>query len=372
VQTGLSAWVLAIVRALDDAGIDRDGLLRRLGMDPERLLDLNYRYSQEQVTGLWTAAVAATGDMDFGLKVARHVRPSTFHVVGYAMACSATLKRAGERFAHSAQLISDAALIEFRPVGPQFLLTVDLHTIGRQPIYQTIDTILAGFLLLCRWISSAPLIPAEVTFRHGCPENDQAYRDVFLCRIRYGQPTNSILFNAQDLERPVPSANEELAVILDEMTSKYLALRFSSRFSRKVREVLTLQLPHGEPSKTQTAGLLHMTSRTLLRRLREENTTFQEVSERLREELAYDYLLQENLTIEKIASQLGFSSSSTFSRAFVRWTGLRPSDWRVSRGRLNSPAEASPAPQTDPLALKSQLEAMSSLSLVPKGRARSH
>ncbi len=260
-------------------------------MDPDRLLDLNFRYSQEQVTSLWVAAVAATHDTEFGLKVARYVRPSTFHVVGYAMACSSTLKRAAERFAHSVRLISDAALIEFKPVGNHFLLTVDLHTIGRQPIYQTIDTILAGFLLLCEWIVSSPIVPAEVTFRHGRPENDKPYRKVFRCRIRYGQEINSILFHAKDLERPVPSANEELAVILDEMTSKYLALRFSSRFSRKVREVLTLQLPHHEPSKAETAKMLHMTSRTLLRRLREENTTFQEVSERLREELAYDYLL---------------------------------------------------------------------------------
>jgi AraC-like DNA-binding protein len=341
-QTGLSAWVLAIVRALEDAGVDRNALLRQIGMDPDRLLDLHFRYSQEQVTNLWVAAVAATGDTEFGLKVARHVRPSTFHVVGYAMSCSSTLKRAAERFAHSARLISDAALIEFKSVGSHFLLTVDLHTIGRQPIYQTIDTILAGFLLLCEWIVSSPVVPAEVTFRHGRTTNDKPYRDVFRCRIRYGQETNSILFHAKDMERPVPSANEELAVILDEMTSKYLALRFSSRFSRKVREVLTLQLPHHEPSKTETAKMLNMTSRTLLRRLREEDTTFQEVSERLREELAYDYLLQDGYTIEQIASQLGFSSSSTFSRAFVRWTGQRPSEWRASRGRLNQPADAAP------------------------------
>jgi len=65
-QTGLSAWVLAIVRALRDAGVDQDVLLRRIGMDPDRLLDLNHRYSQEQVTSLWVAAVAATGDTEFG------------------------------------------------------------------------------------------------------------------------------------------------------------------------------------------------------------------------------------------------------------------------------------------------------------------
>src|SRR3546814_11482944 len=82
-----------------------------------------------------------------------------------------------------------------------------------------------------------------------------------------------------------------------------------------------------------------MTERTLLRRLREENTTFQEVLDSLREELAYDYLRRRDLTIENIAYLLGFSSSSTFSRAFMRWTGQRPSGWRA----LNMGHERLPA-----------------------------
>jgi AraC-like DNA-binding protein len=118
------------------------------------------------------------------------------------------------------------------------------------------------------------------------------------------------------------------------MATKYLAFRFGSRFCRKVREVLVDQLPNGEPSKGETARLLNMAERTLLRRLREENTTFQEVLDRLREELAYDYLRRDDLKLEEIAYLLGFSSNSTFSRAFVRWTGKRPSDWREGRRHL--------------------------------------
>ncbi|MGE4430920.1 MAG: AraC family transcriptional regulator [Sphingobium sp.] len=330
-QTGLSAWILAIVKALDDAGVDPDKLMRGIGMDASRVGDLSHRYSQDQVTSLWIAAVDATGDPNFGLKVARHIRPSTFHVVGYAMSCSSTLRRAAERFAHSARLISDSAAVSFQLEDAGYRLTVDLNTGGRQPIYQTIDTMLAGFFLLCEWILSATITPIEVSFRHPRPADDQVYRDVFRCPIRYGQPINSILFPPEVLERPIPSANEELATMLDEMTAKYLAFRFSSRFSRKVRDALIGQLPNGEPSKQETARLLAMTERTLLRRLREENTTFQEVLDRLREELAYDYLRRADLTVENIAYLLGFSSSSTFSRAFMRWTAQRPSVWREGR-----------------------------------------
>jgi AraC-like DNA-binding protein len=333
-QTGLSAWVFAIVRALEDQCIDHAALLRRLGMDAGRLGDLNYRYSQDQVTSLWVAAVEATHDPDFGLKVAQYIRPSTFHVVGHAMSCSATLRKAAERFAHSARLISDSAAVEFTAKGDHCLLTVDLHTGGRPPVYQTIDTILAGFLSLCEWIQTVPITPVEVTFRHPKPADDRAYRILFKCDILYGQPTNSILFHTGDLERPVPAANEELAMLLDEMAANYLAARFSSRFSQKVTDVLIGQLPSGEPNKPETARLLVMTERTLLRRLRDENTTFQELLDRLREKLAFDYLRRADLTIDTIAHLLGFSSSSAFSRAFVRWTGQRPSDWRQGHPKL--------------------------------------
>ncbi len=344
-QTGLSAWVFAIVRALQDAGIDHEELLRRIGMRPEKLGDLDYRYSQDQLTNLWIAAVAETKDENFGLKVARHIRPSTFHVVGYAMSCSATLKRAAERFAHSARLISDAASVSFGPVGENYLLQVDLNTGTRQPIYQTLDTILAGFLMLCEWILTAPVIPLEVKFKHSKPANDQAYQDIFRCKILYDEPENSILFAGADLEQQVPSANEELARLLDEMAAQHLAFRFNNRFSSKVRDALLGQLPNGEPSKKETARVLGMTERTLLRRLRDENTNFQELLDRLREKLAFDYLRRPDLTTEKIGYFLGFSSSSAFSRAFVRWTGQRPSEWRESKARL----EPQPQPQPNTL-----------------------
>lgn len=333
-QTGLSAWIYAISRALEEDGVPSDALLRDAGMDPARLGDVHHRYSQEQVTSLWIAAVAATQDDLFGLKVARHVRPSTFHVVGYAMACSATLRRALERFAHSARIVSDSAVIGFRPEGDNFRLDMDLNTGGRKPIYQTIDTMLAGVFLLCEWVRGDSITPVEVCFRHHRPADDALYSQLFHGPVKFDQQTNSIVFRGADLEAPVPSANEELAMMLDEMTSKYLALRFSGRFSRRVRAALATQLADGEPTKSETARFLAMTERTLLRRLQEENTTFQELLDHLREEKAYDYLRQPDMTIDAIAAELGFSTSSTFSRAFVRWTGQRPSEWRESQRKL--------------------------------------
>lgn len=327
-HTGLSAWVLAIVHALDRAGVGSASVLRDLGMDPDQVGDLQHRYLQHQVTDLWKASVALTRDPAFGLKVARHVRPSTFHVIGYAMACSETLTRATERFARSARLVSDSARVSFARQREGYLLTMDLNTGGARPIYQTLDTMLAGYLLLCEWIIDGPLVPREVRFVHARPNDETEYAAVFRCPIHYGQRQNSLLFRHADLDQKVPAANEELAMLLDEMASRHLAERYAQRFSRQVRDALATQLPHGQPSKAATARALNLTERTLLRRLNDENTTFKELLDQQREELAYQYLRRGDLTLDTIADLLGFSSSSTFSRAFVHWTGKRPSDWR--------------------------------------------
>src|SRR3546814_7954250 len=90
------------------------------------------------------------------------------------MSCSATLRRAAERFQHSARLISDSAAVEFDREGADGRLSVDLNTGGRQPIYQTIDTMLAGLFMLCEWILTVPITPIEVTFRHRKPADDRA------------------------------------------------------------------------------------------------------------------------------------------------------------------------------------------------------
>ncbi|MEH6759100.1 MAG: AraC family transcriptional regulator [Parasphingorhabdus sp.] len=335
-QTGISAWVLAIVKALDDAGVESDKLLESIGIAPDKIADLNERFSQDQVTDLWDVAVAETGDDYFGLKVARFVRPSTFHVVGYAMACSENLRRATERFARSARLISDSAVIDFNIAGENAVMRVELNPEGRQPFYHTIDTILAGYFLLSEWILGGSIHPVRVDFQHAPPESDLEYTQIFHCPVYFSQADNSITFRSSDLESPIASANEELAMVLDDMTSKYLSLRFKSRFSSKVREALIVHLSQGEPKKVEIAKELGMTERTLLRRLREENTTFQELLYRLREEMAYDYLRQDAFTIDNISEQLGFSSSSAFSRAFLRWTGERPSEWRSSQRRMRT------------------------------------
>src|SRR5690606_10625016 len=133
------------------------------------------------------------------------------------------------------------------------------------------------------------------------------------CPVLFEQDEDSILYSQTDMHRPVLSADEQLASTLDNMAVTQLG-QLSERFSRRVRDCLLQQLEQeSEVSRKATAELMHMTERTLLRRLKDEGTTFQEVLDNLREELAYQYLQRPDCTVQSVSFMLGFSDASTFS-----------------------------------------------------------
>ena len=337
VKSGLTGWVLAIVRAMRAGGLDVDAVFSEIGMDATLLEGGYARYSQEQISRLWRRAIELSDDGNFGLRVAAEVRPATFHVVGYAMSCSATLARALHRFAFYCRLISDSATGTLTESGNTASLEFRFDTGGAPPIYQTIDTVLAGTLGYARWIIGERIRPVEVRLQHVRPADDIAYQEFFEAPIIYGADQNCIVFSRADLDRPILAADEELASLLDTIANRYLEERMSGRVAVRVRDLLIATLPFGAVSKTGIARRLNLTERTLLRRLKAEGTTFVEVLNDVRQELAFQLLQRPGITITEAACALGFSDENTFSRAFKRWTGRRPG--LVVAGKFRPPAD---------------------------------
>lgn len=323
-RSALTGWVLAIIRAMRNDGVDPDPVLTQIGMDPALLEGGYSRYSQAQVSALWRRAIELTGDPDFGFKVAAEVRPATFHVLGYSMSCSATLSRALHRFAFYCRLISDSATATLTEANNQVILQFHFDTGGAPPIYQTVDTVVASVLSFMRWIANERVIPVKVRLQHQPISGGSIHGPFFGCPVEFAQMQTCMIFSKEDLERKILSSDEELASLLDGAANRYLEKRMAGRFAVRVRDLMIAQLPHDVPSKAQTARMLGMTERTLLRRLKDEGTTFADVLRHLREELAFQYL-QRGMSLSEVAYQLGFSDNGTFSRAFKQWTGRRPS-----------------------------------------------
>jgi AraC-like DNA-binding protein len=138
-----------------------------------------------------------------------------------------------------------------------------------------------------------------------------------------------LVFDRESVERRLDGGNPELARHNDAIALQYLSQLERDNIEVRVREVLTQQLANGEPSQEDIAEILNMSARTLQRKLGECGTTYKEILDNTRHALALAYLSAPRHSLSEITYLLGFSAGSCFTRAFRRWTGLSPSDWRA-------------------------------------------
>ncbi len=325
--TALTSWAKAIRKALESAGVDSARLFREAGLDPAALDDPNARYPVAATTRLWALAVSATGDEAFGLTVARHVGQTTFHALGYALNASATLEEAFERLLRYFTVVSDVADLEFdaAPEGWRFAIRIDASA----PSPQAIDAFIALIVRLCRGLlGRREFAPRLVRLQRAEPEHRAAFDKLFRAPLQFSAAENAIYLDAAVLRQPLEGAHPELARHNDEIVQRYLSRLQRDDIVARVRAALTSVLSRGEPAAATVAALLHMSERSLQRRLAEAGTRYSEVLQGTRHELARSYLRDPSVSMGEIAYLLGFGDQSSFARAFRRWEGVSPTAYR--------------------------------------------
>jgi len=150
---------------------------------------------------------------------------------------------------------------------------------------------------------------------------------VFRVAVAFSQPLNVLEFARTDIEKPLPAAHAELARQNDQVLVSHLARLQNERLSSRVEAAMLEAFPDGAPSKQAIARKLGMSPRNLQRHLAEEGTSFKDLMNAARVTLARSYVSEGRLSVTEIAFVLGFADTSTFSRAFKRWTGKAPRDY---------------------------------------------
>jgi AraC-like DNA-binding protein len=178
----------------------------------------------------------------------------------------------------------------------------------------------------------ATLNPTSVSFCYPEPADITEHQAFFRCELKFNQPQSGLWFSKQDSERHFVDENRDIARGNDQILDRYLAKSKGLSISAKVTQVILERLASGAPSDSDVADALHMSSRTLSRRLADENTSFRELLTNVRRELADAYIADETVPITEISYILGFSDLSSFSRAFKVWNGHSP---KVSRDKLS-------------------------------------
>jgi AraC-like DNA-binding protein len=319
-------------RLLELHGLDAVGMARPAGVDLAAVPAPGERIEVDRIDAILHVAIPQIADPGFGLQAARCWHPSGLGVLGYAWLSSSTLRTGLGRAVRYSRLVGERGVTEIEDTrqGLKVRFSAKRGNPAVVPVAAVfVDIVIALLLDLCRLNAGAALRPVAATLRRRKPEPADAYERFFGCRVQFGAEENAFVLSREDADRPLPSANRQLAAAFDKMLTEELARLDKADVVSRTRAAVLEQLSSGEGTADDTAKQLHMSSRTLQRKLAEAHTTYLELVDEVRKDLALRYIEDPRRSVTDITFSLGFSQPSAFTRAFKRWTGRSPSDYRA-------------------------------------------
>ncbi len=310
-------------------GVEANDLYHSVKLDPAVLDDPDNRIPFAQLVDLYEKAAELTGDNDFGLHVAENVNLTVFGILGYTVANSSTLGDALARASRYNSIWTDGSAFTLDSTAKPPFLTYSYLDRSISQRRQDTEMTFAMVTVHCRRIANPEFSPVAVEFQHDAPADLSEHRRIFCCPIRFGAPLNRLYFDSTNLSFPIERADPGLCALLDRHAEELLA-KYPPRDSLvgQVRNIIANEFKRGNPSLENVASQLGVTSRTLQRKLHEAGTSHNELLHEMRRQLAMDYLREPDMAICEVAYLLGFSESSSFHRAFKRWTGRTPKEFR--------------------------------------------
>jgi len=327
----LASTTLLLWKALEDIGVDSEALFKQVGLDPEHLMDANARYSYTKVRQLWEHAIEISNNPCLGLRMADYWHPSDFHALGYAWLASSTLKEALLRATRYFHIVStDPEELRLEENAQNYCFVIDASKVQDRAMDEEYDVIVSLVVGMCRSSSRTQFNPLKIQLQRAAPECAKDFEDYLGCPVTFSAEQNAIYFPKDAIERLLPTANPEMLNASDKIITDYMAQLNRHDIVVQVKSKLIEQLSSGRATQQTIAKLLHISVRNLQRRLKEEGTSFKLVLEQTRKDLAEQYIDNSALSINEITFMLGFSEPANFTRAFKRWTGLPPSEYRLS------------------------------------------
>jgi len=333
-STTLTSWALLIWRELQAQGCDSHAIFKQAGLDYTKLGDGNARYRLNDMTKLWSLSVKETGNPCFGAEVGKLWTTTSFHALGFAWLASHTLKDALQRLVRYSRIVNNSITAQLEEHGTYLHLILDTSENEDEIHYAGRDAGLTAVIKMCRMIYGDAFSPEEIQVtraRSPCAEQLEKFAG---CPIIYDSDKNRTLFDRIQAEKRLASGNSELAKINEEVALKYLTTIDRNSIVLLVKSKLVEMMPKGQITEEMIAKELNMSLRTLQRKLSEERTSFSEIYKMIRQEMANEYIQDSQMSMTEIAYLLGFSEQANFTRAFRRWYGASPSEYRKNLAQV--------------------------------------
>jgi AraC-like DNA-binding protein len=332
-QTTLSTIPRLIGQVLSIYDVEADDIFLSANIDTSN--ESTNHVSMANMAKLWQLAVKETQNNELGLVAASLFQPAYLKSIGMAWLASANLEDGLRRFISSSQLINTAMQIELiertTDSGEELLIQYQKRLTPEEKVkvhHCAIELGIGFFLKMFRLAAGKNIPAVAVYFTFDIAKDNKAYEDYFQCPVYGNQSVNGIAFSKALLTESLPTHDAELVEMNEMVINKHLASRDTSETSSKVIKIINELLPNGCPTEETIAYKLHMSKRTLQRKLSLEKQSFLSLLTSVRLMLAKQKLAIKSISITEITYQLGYSSPSTFARAFKKHTQLSPIEYR--------------------------------------------
>jgi AraC-like DNA-binding protein len=328
----LSSAGRIIWRLLELHGMDAADIAREAGVDLTVVAGSRERIEVDKIDALIRFATPRITDPAFGLHAARCWHPGNLGVLGHAWLSSSTLRTGADRLARYFRVVGERGRFETEEVTQGLKLRFwagrgDPATDAVAAV--AVDVGMSLLMDMCRLTAGASLRPKAVSLRRRSV-SAPSYERFFGCRVAFGAKENTIVLSIADADRQLDSSNRQLASVFDTMLAGQLARLDRTDVVAGCKAAILEHLVGGELSEEAAAVQLHMSPRTLQRKLAEAGTSYKALMDGTRRELALRYIDDPDLSITDITFSLGFADPSSMTRAFRRWTGTSPSEYRAT------------------------------------------
>ena len=327
-HTTLASAAGLLWKVIESYDQDPEPYFRKARIDPKLINDPSARLSLSSVDNVYRELFESVNDPCMGLKLAGLWHPSYLASLGYAWLASSTLNTALNRLVRYVRIINDAISVSLEEKEDTLVIT--LSSDDRElPSYYQEDSTSAILVNMCRANYGNDLNPVSVSFKHdGLSPCSGSYFSFFRCPVEFGASSNQVVLPLDVVNKRLSTSNPQLAQINDQVMINYLADLDKDDIVQQVKAAIINQLPSGNVTDEKISEAVYTSKRSLQRKLNEQGTTFKTILTGVREDLALKYIHDRKLTLTEISFMLGFSEMSSFSRAFKRWTGESPKEFR--------------------------------------------
>jgi AraC-like DNA-binding protein len=329
-QVNVSISVLAqMVRYLTHLNTDIRAVFLAAGCAPDILDHPDRQIPIEQYVAIEEAAARATGDPCFGLHMGEFFEPGHWSILGFMMLNCRTLGEAFEKSARYQKIIGTliGSRIQLGIGKVKIILAVPKHAPALSR--HCFESVFSSSVRMVRILTGKRYCPLEVAFSYPPPASKAEYTRVFGCPVFFDRKYTSMTVNMNLATLPVLLPNPQMLEHFENYAKAYLLeIESPEKTTRAVITIILEHLDNRDLSLGSVAKKMCLSARTLQGRLKEEGTVFSELLRQTRERLAKKYL-RENHTVEDITYLLGFAEASVFRKAFKKWSGQTPGEYRA-------------------------------------------